>query len=254
MATGGASLKLKRLRQRFGINAPKLAVRTHFPWYLRALAVVSMLAIMLALAAWIFEAGRRTASFQGSELVSENQELQERIAELTSELHALRDHKGSGESSLQIERATQQQLSAQIKALEEKNTALMQELAFFEGLISSSQSPDKAGLRIERLRVDPQASPGQYMFSILLVNSAGQTSKEARGTLELLLTVRQEGKNVIIRLPSKAAQESSEYRLEIKHYQRIEGFFSVPVGATLKTVEARVLQDGQLRARQMLTL
>jgi len=254
MAAGGASLKLKRLRQRFGINAPKLTVRTHFPWQLRAMAVIAMLAIILGLAIWTFEAGTRTATFRDSELGRENQLLHERIAELSSELSTLRDRKGSGESSLQIERATQQQLSAQIKALEEKNTALTQELAFFERLLSSPQSTDQAGLRIEGMRVDPQAASGQYRYSILLVNSAGQAAKEFKGALELLLTVRQEGKNVIIKLPSKAEQGSVNYHLEIKHYQRIEGLFSVPPGATLKDVEARILQDGKLRTRRALTL
>ncbi|MQM30395.1 MAG: hypothetical protein CRU78_07575 [Candidatus Accumulibacter phosphatis] len=73
-------------------------------------------------------------------------------------------------------------------------------------------------------------------------------------TLELLLAVRQEGKNVIINLPSKAEQGSANHRLEIKHHQRIEGLFSVPPGTTLKDVEARILQDGKLRTRRALTL
>ena len=255
MARGGASLKLKRLRQRFGITAPKLAVRTHFPWYLRALAVLAMLSIVLALAAWIFDAGKRTAAFQGSELVHENELLEQRVGELTSELSALRDSMGSGESSLQIERATQQQLTLQIKTLEEQNTAMKHELAFFEGLISSSQSTtEDAGLRIERMRIDPEPTTGHYRYSILLINSAWKASKEIKGTLELELSVRQQGKNVIIKLPSKAEQDARNFRFEIKHYQRIEGLFSLPAGAVLKSVEARVLQDGHLRARHLLTL
>ncbi len=254
MAAGRASVKLKRLRQRFGINAPKLAVRAQFPWYLRALAVIAMLAIILALAAWIFEAGRRTASFQGSELLRENQLLQQDIAELASELRTLRDRTGSGESNLQIDRSTQQQLSAQIKALEERNGALTQELAFFERLISASQAAGKAGLRIERMRISPAGASGQYRYSLLLVNHGGQAAKAFKGALELRLTVRQEGKNVIITQPSTGAREAADYRLEIKHYQRIEGLFSVPLGATLTSVEARILQKGKLRTRQTMAL
>ena len=43
MATSGASVKFKRLRQRFGISAPKLAIRTHVAWYWRALAIIANL-------------------------------------------------------------------------------------------------------------------------------------------------------------------------------------------------------------------
>ena len=94
MAAARASLTLKRLRQRFGINAPKLAIRTHFPWYLHLLAVVAMLAIILVLAAWIFQAGKRTAGFQVSEVLRENRRLAARVAELDAQLSRLRDSQG----------------------------------------------------------------------------------------------------------------------------------------------------------------
>lgn len=141
-----------------------------------------------------------------------------------------------------------------IEALEDKGAALTKVLACFEGVIATSQSADKTGRQIERMRVEPDTASGQYRYSILPVNSAGQTAKLAKRTLELLLAVRRESKNAIIGLPSKTEQGSAAYRLEIKHHQRTEGLFSVPVGGTLKSVEVRALQDGKLRARQWLTL
>lgn len=254
MATGGASLRLKRLRQRFGINAPKLAVRTHYPWYWRAMAVIAMLAIVLLLAAWIFEAGQRTASIQGTESARENRLLRDRVAALDTELTRLRDSQGSGESSLQIAQATQRQLTLQINALAEQNAALKQELAFFESLMSGPQPGSASGVAIERMRVEPEAVPGQYRYRILVVNNAGKQAREIKGTLELLLRVRQGNKDVMIRLPAKDEPKPGSFRLEIKYYQRLDGFFSVPAGSTLKSVEARVFTDGQLRARQSLAL
>jgi len=52
-----------KLRQRFGIAAPKVSVRTHVPWYLRWLGFAVMLAFSAALAAWMYDAGRRFAGF-----------------------------------------------------------------------------------------------------------------------------------------------------------------------------------------------
>ena len=254
MAAARASLTLKRLRQRFGINAPKLAIRTHFPWYLRLLAVVAMLAIILVLAAWIFQAGKRTAGFQASEVLGENRRLAARVAELDAQLSRLRDSQGSEESSRKIESAAQQQLAAQMKVLEEQKAALKEELALFEGLITSSQAAARSGLQIERLRVEPEAISGQYRYRMLVVNNGRRPPREFKGTLELTLTLVQEGKNVIIRLPSKAEENASNFRLEIQHYQRVEGFFSLPLGATLKGIEVRVLQGGKLRASQSLAL
>jgi len=42
--------------------------------------------------------------------------------------------------------------------------------------------------------------------------------------------------------------------LEVKHFQRAEGVLLVPVGAVLKSVEARILQDGVVRTRQSINL
>ena len=109
MAIAGASVKLKRLRQRFGINAPKLSIRTHVAWHWRALATVAVLSVSFAVVAWIYDAGRSIAGFQSGESSREIQSLKGRVAELDEELGKLRSIAGSGESSLQIERAAQQQ-------------------------------------------------------------------------------------------------------------------------------------------------
>jgi hypothetical protein len=45
-----------------------------------------------------------------------------------------------------------------------------------------------------------------------------------------------------------------KFNFEIKHFQRAEGVFSVPPGAVVKSVEARLLQDGVVRARQSVTI
>jgi hypothetical protein len=50
--------------------------------------------------------------------------------------------------------------------------------------------------------------------------------------------------------PSSTESNPQRFRFEIKHFQRIEGVFSVPSGAVVKEVEVRLLQDGSLRARQ----
>jgi hypothetical protein len=67
MSTSGVSVKLKRLRQRFGISAPKLAIKTHVAWYWRALALMAILSLSFAISMWIYDAGRRIARVQGDD-------------------------------------------------------------------------------------------------------------------------------------------------------------------------------------------
>ena len=47
MATSRVAVKLKRLRQRFGISAPRVAVRTQVAWYWRALKMIAILSVSL---------------------------------------------------------------------------------------------------------------------------------------------------------------------------------------------------------------
>ena len=51
------------MRRRMTIAAPKMAVRTHIPWYWRALLWIVVLSISLAFGAWIYDAGRKFAGF-----------------------------------------------------------------------------------------------------------------------------------------------------------------------------------------------
>jgi len=253
MATSGASVRLKRLRQRFGINAPKLSIRTHVAWYWRVLILITILSVSLALAAWIYEAGKRIAGFQSNESLREIQSLSNHVMELDAELTKLRSLVGSGESSLQIEKATQQQLSRQVKALEAENAALKEDLAFFEGLMPVADATDEVGVRIDHLRIEPNGG-GEYHYRMLVVNSASRQSREFKGSLQLLVSLQNGGKDAMISVPGETEPTPQRFRFEIKNFHRLEGVFSVPSGAVVKGVEARLLQDGTVRARQSVTL
>ena len=223
-------------------------------WYWRALAMIAMLSVSLAFAAWIYGAGMRIAGFHSNESVREIQSLRNHLMELDGELTKLRSLAGSGESSLQIERTAQQQLSRQARALELENAALKEDLAFFEGLMPASDSGDEPGIRIDHLRIDPGGVVGEYRYRMLVVNNGGRQGKELKGGLQLLLKVEQGGKDAIITLPSNTETNPQRFRFEIKHFHRLEGVFSLSPGVVLKEVEARLLQDGVVRAKQAVNL
>jgi hypothetical protein len=252
MATPRSSLK-KRLRQRFGISAPKVAIKTHVAWYWRALAIIAVLSISFALAAWIYDAGRQIAG-HSNESQREIESLRNDVTDLRAELAKVRSVAGSGESSLQIERSTQQQLSKQVKSLELENAALKQDLAFFEGLMPSSAPGAEGGVKIDHLRVEPEGSPNTYRYRMLVVHNGGRQMKELRGSLQLLVKVQRAGKDAMITLPSETEPKPPQFRFEVKRFQRLEGSFSVPAGNVVKGVEAQLLQDGSIRARQSVTL
>lgn len=253
MAVLATSLIRKRLRQRFGISAPKMAVRTHVSWYWRALFVVTVLSLSLAAAAWVYDIGRSLAGFHSQESGREISSLRTRTDLLESELTVLRQASAAGESSVQIERSAKERLLRQVAQLERENASLKEDLAFFESIVPGGESSED-GLKISRLRVESDAEEGRYRYRLLIAMESGGRSKEFRGLLQFHLKVQQAGKDVMMILPADGDSAGGKFRLEIKRFLRTEGYFSIPKGAVLKGVEARLIQDGQVRAKQSLTL
>ncbi len=254
MANPGTAVKLKRLRQRFGINAPKLSIRTHVAWYWRALAVILILSVSLALAAWMYDAGMRFAGYKSNESEREIQLLRNHVMELDAELTKLRTLTSSGESSRLIERVTLEQLASQARKLELENASLKEDLAFYEGLMPANEAGNDGGARIDHLRVEPSGVAGGYRYRMLVVNNGGRQTRELKGSLQLLVKMQRGGKDVMITLPSEKETNLENFHFEIKHFHRLEGVFSVPSGSVLKEVEARLLVDGAVRVRQSVTL
>jgi len=254
MANPGASVKLRRLRQRFGINAPRLAIRTHVAWYWRALFIVAVVSLSLASAMWIYDAGRQIAGYHKDEASDEIRSLRNHVMDLDAELTKLRSVAGSGESTLQMERAALRQLTNRVKALESENASLREDLAFFEGLMPNPEASDDPALKIDRFRIEPLGTDGDYRYRLLVVNNAGRQTKQLKGDLQLLVKVRVDGKDAMITVPSASEGDSSSFHFDIKHLHRFDGVFSVPQKARILSVEARLLQDGSVRAKQLLVL
>ena len=254
MATPGPSVKLKRFRHRFGISAPRLAIRTHIAWYWRALMVMASMAILVALGIWTYDQGRRAGGFLGSESVDEIQSLRNYVMELDSELTKLRSVAGTGESSLQIEREALRQLSSRVRELEQENVGLKEDLAFFEGLMPMSEVGEENSIRIDHLRVEPSGTENTFRYRMLLIHSGSKNNREFKGALQLLVKMRQADKDVMITFPSKNEPNPQRFNIQVKHFNRLEGEFSVPAGGVVTSVEVRLLRDGNVSAKQSVAL
>lgn len=127
------ALILRRLRGRFGIFAPQVAVRTHVPWRLRVFSIIIFVGLLIMLAVWVFDFGRQIAGFDQGEISA----LQSTNAVLVEEVTRLRGMLAANENDLQIEKAAQKLLTERQNALVEENARLKEELAVLERLSKS---------------------------------------------------------------------------------------------------------------------
>lgn len=232
----------KRIRQRFGILAPRVAVKSELAWYWRWLLLAVMAAVSLALAAWMYDAGRRIAGFDRSVADDELNRLRESVARLKRENARLHGSADASGARLKVEQTASAELAAQVKSLEDENRRLKEDLAFFEHF-----APAKGKLAIDRFTVQPDVLPGEYRYRLLVVLGGARRERQFKGSLQLVLKLRLRGHDGIIVLPDPARPDTN-FRLNFKYFQRIEGSFRVPRQAHLRKVQARVLEHGSGQA------
>jgi len=239
--------RLWKLRQRFGIAAPKVAVRMDVPWYARWFGLAVLLALAAALAVWMYDAGRRFAGFDRSEAEQELSSLRRDFDAARTELERLRAIANAADSKLSIERTAQTKLAQQIRVLEADNARLREELAIFESIFSADgRAP--APLAIRRFKVEPELQPGEYRYRLLLLAS-GPRRGEFKGRYELLVRLTEGGRDAMMAVPEAQAPNAPGFGLEFKHIQRVEGTFRVSPKARVESVQVRVYEAGSEQAR-----
>ena len=205
----------------------------------------------LALAGWIYDAGQRFAGFHQGASENEIAAMRERMAQMESELERTRKVANVSESRLRIESTSQEQLAAQIKTLEEENTRLKSDLATFESLAGGQVG--ESGLAISRLQILPGGG-GQYRYRLLLAQTGSKKDKEFKGMIQLIATVQRGRETAMMQFPAVGDPASGEYQVNFRYFRRLEGTFKVAADARVQRVEARLVQDGVVKASQSVAL
>ncbi len=91
---------VKRIRQRFGISAPRMTVRTHLAWPWRWLGLAVVVSLSFALGSLIYDAGRRVAGFDQGDLEQEVEQLRAAVGRLENEALRLRGISQASDSRL----------------------------------------------------------------------------------------------------------------------------------------------------------
>lgn len=247
--------RISKLRQRFGIAAPRVAIHTHIPWYWRWVGIAVLIGIAAASAAWIYDAGRRFAGFDRSEVQEELAAVKGELAAARAELEELRAIANAADSRVSIERTAQQKLAQQIRSLEQENARVREELATFESMLSSD-ARNTAALSIYRFKVEPDLLPGEYRYRLLLLTPSARREREFNGRLELVVSMTEGGRSAMMSFPEQADAGAGAFRLAFKYFRRVEGTFRISPKAKVESVQVRVYETGsdQPRATSTLTL
>ncbi|OFZ69626.1 MAG: hypothetical protein A2Z01_02055 [Betaproteobacteria bacterium RBG_16_58_11] len=242
-----ASKLVRTIKSKFGINAPRLLVRTHIPWPLRMIAIGVLVAAGLMLGQWVFETGLRLAGFEKSQAQLQLAELTSRVKLLEQENAELQAEKMRISQQIEIEQTTHKDLAKSLQTLQEESAILREDNAFFRNLLSPDQGPGPVSIYHFKVERNPVLA-GEYRYRLLLLKS-GKREQEFVGSVQFLVTGDQAGKRVAYALPEAAPGKPQAINVSFKYYQRLEGAFQLPAGLAPKSIQIRVFEAGNTQPK-----
>ena len=231
------------------LASSRMTINQHVPWPIKFAFIAAVIGVGGAIAMWTYDMGRSFAfgpKFSPEQMTA----LQDKVASLTEERDKLLATATTIESQQNIEKATQKQLSDQINALSAENNRSKEDLAFFESLMPSANRPQ--GLTLQKTKVE-MAGANQLRYRTLVMQG-GKSAREFSGEMRISLTLVVAGKPVMMEFPDPKSGDAGKLKLSFKQYQRVEGQISLPEGATVNSVPLTVLEKGELRAKQSVSL
>ncbi len=237
-------MRLKLLRRRLSISAPRMIVRSHMPWPLRWILAALVFGFSAALALWAFEFGKSIAGLDHDAKV-ELSSLRSEMEQLKSDREQAVSVANTAESLLTAEKAALERLAQQVRQIEAENLSLKADLGFFERLLPTGADE---GLSIRGLQIQMQDG-GQLRFQLLVMQTGPKGKPDFNGKYAFTLLGSMNGKPWAYPVPG------GPQAFQLKQYARIEGNIDVPANAVVKTVQVKLTDNaGVLRASQSAAL
>ena len=240
-------MKLKLWMRNLSVSAPRVAVRTQLPWALRAGVLLVAVLIAAAGLAAVYRYARDVGQPDHGTTLAELEDARSQLQRLTAERDRFAAEAVQIENQLRVERATREGIAVQMKTLEEDNARLRADLAFFESLLPAPAAARGVVIRSFQLQPDIDEATLRYR---LLVQQSGRPDRDFVGTVVLKVSLQQDGRSTVLQLPDTAHPVAGPAPLSFRHYQRVEGSFSVPLGAVVRSVQVTISSGSETRAQQ----
>lgn len=235
-------MRLRLLRRRLTISAPRMAVRSALPWPFRWAMLALVFGFCAAIALWAFEFGKVIAgvrSDDGQELLS----LRAEVAQLRRERDEAQRVANTAQTLITAGKAAQEQLLARSRQIEQDNTSLRDDLGFFEMLI-----PMDGAEAIAVRGLQAEVGQDRRLKWRLLLTQPQKAAGEFQGEIELKVGGQLAGR------PWQMALADKPQAVRFNRFGRFQGFADLPAQAVVRMISVRVLEGTRVRAVQSANL
>jgi hypothetical protein len=242
----------RRIRSNFGLGSSRVAIRPQLAWYWRWLVNLLMMAAVAGVVWWLLQNSSRITGFDAAEARTRLASLEEESRAARAQLAEASAKLVERERQLQIERASQTELARNVAQLQDENAALKEDLGFLRRLMSSGATPE--GIGLSELKVEREGATNEYRYRMILTQG-GQRRQDFKGRVQLLARVAEGETGSTLTFPDPSVPEL-QGSFEFRYYHKVEGRFRIPAGATLKSLDVRVLAvpGGQVKLSRTVNL
>lgn len=210
------------------------------------LAVVACMLLLFA----AYESGRRSSSPDAFVLQEELSNVRAKFARALVQRDEADSKQSVAQSTLSIEQSVAAGLGTHLKELEDENARLKADLAFYEQLLPADTG-SAVSLRSAEAHQETAKGLNELRFRVL-VGQGSKAGKLFHGTLQIVATVMDDGKELRIELPQNKLAPAPEFMLSFRLFQRVQGTMTLPPGSTVLKLQARVLDESSAVAMEKL--
>lgn len=216
----------------------RLVVRYHAPWRRRALAIGSVVGV-LVLVLCAFEFGRLRSGYSKYAEMQLRRELTTTIDRLERENEELRQAVAAAELAREVDRKAYADVGKNLADLQAQVLKHREELTFYRGIVSPEDGI--GGLRIQRFQVLPGGAEQHYRLRLVLVQSMRQDAVVS-GSVRIEIEGVQDNKPLQLSLADARGQRAGEADLKFRfrYFQNVEQDIELPPGFEPRAVNVEV--------------
>lgn len=207
----------------------RIVIRQHRPWQRTGLTALVVAALLLSGFA-LYRYTRQSTVADFEKATSENDRLQQQRRELSHQLRAakseitrLRDELAYAKQAQTIDGDACNSLKATLGKLEGETATLREQLAFYRGIASPSET--RAGVRVQELKM--RKKDAHWHYDLVLIQSVREESRIS-GNVQVVIEGQLSGKPLSLNLASLVTAGESNLVFSFKYFEEFAGEFKLP--------------------------
>ncbi len=220
----------------------RLVIRKPPSWSRRILLGLGLALLVAAAGYGLYAAGQLSAGhdrFQAGARIDQlrtvNADQRQRVMQLDAALKR-------ATTELMVAQGARQALETQVRRLETELSQVNEDIALFENLFPAMGADEQPAIRGFHIApIAASGTPTAWRYRVLVIRN-GQPKTAFSGEFQLQVRYRLAGREI---LAQNAATGHIAKPLAFQRYQRLDGQFQAPAGATLLGALARVMENGR---------